>query len=113
MISAQRAIMMCDTQRICFSLGSGLIYVPYTSYVRTDDTAICSADEADVTAKKSRMSMATAPDLPMSAAAALTAGRPADTSSVVSVMSGVSRPLARATAASPSELAIPIGMPNH
>lgn len=44
------------------------------------DTAMSSALVAEVTAKKSRMRIAAAPDLPRRAAAADGAGRPAETS---------------------------------
>ena len=72
----------------------------YTSYVRIDDTAMSSAEVADVTARKSTTRRAAAPDLPRMAAAAAGAARPAETSAAESVrMSGSPR---RATAASPS-----------
>jgi len=56
--------------------------------VRIDETAICSALQADVTARKRRMRMATAPLWPARAAAALTAGKPAETSDGVKVIRG-------------------------
>jgi hypothetical protein len=45
-----------------------------------DDTAMSSAEVADVTAKKSKIKRAAAPDLPRRALAAAAAGRPAETS---------------------------------
>jgi hypothetical protein len=45
-----------------------------------DDTAMSSAEVAEVTAKKRRIKRAAAPDLPSKALAAAAAGRPAETS---------------------------------
>jgi hypothetical protein len=45
-----------------------------------DDTAMSSAEVAEVTAKKRRIKRAAAPDLPRRALAAAAAGRPAETS---------------------------------
>lgn len=69
-----------------------------------------SADVAEVTARKSRINNATAPDLPRSAAAAAAAGRPADTSAGDrTFISGSPR---KATAASPSVVANVNGIAN-
>jgi hypothetical protein len=49
------------------------------SKVSRDETAMSSADAADVTAKKTKIRMATAPELPQRATAAYGATKPADT----------------------------------
>ena len=71
----------------------------YTSYVRMAETAISSAEVADVTAKNRTMSNAAAPDFPRRAAAAADAGRPAETSAGVSL--SIAGSLRSATAARP------------
>jgi hypothetical protein len=69
------------------------------SYVRIDDTAMSSAEVAEVTAKNKTMRTAAAPDFPNKAAAADGAGKPALTSAGRRTrMLGSSR---SATAASP------------
>ena len=70
-----------------------------------------SAEQALVTAKKSRMRMAVAPDLPRRAAAAAEAGRPAETSAGVRTFMSTS-PF-KATAARPRVVAKVKGMANH
>lgn len=82
----------------------------YTSYVRTEDTAINSAEVAEVTARNRRMSNAAAPDCPSRALAAAEAGKPAETSAGVrTCMSGSPR---RATAARPNVVANVNGIAN-
>jgi hypothetical protein len=69
-----------------------------------------SAEVADVTAKKSRINKAAAPDLPSRAAAAAAAGKPADTSAgAKGRMSGSPR---KATAARPRVVAMVNGIAN-
>lgn len=48
---AKNATIMWETRMICASVARGLIYLLYTSYVRREDTAMSSADVADVTAR--------------------------------------------------------------
>ena len=79
------------------------------SYVRIDETAINSAEQALVTAKKRRTSRAAAPDFPSNADAAAAAGRPADTSARVKTILSGSR---SATAARPSVVAKVKGIAN-
>lgn len=87
-----------------------MIYFTYTSYVKSDDVAISSAEHALVTAKKIRMRSAAAPLLPRIAAAAAAAGRPAETSAGVrTLISGSPR---RATAARPRVVANVKGIAN-
>jgi hypothetical protein len=74
-----------------------------------DETAINSAEQALVTAKKRTISKAAAPDFPSNADAAAAAGRPADTSAGVKTIE--SGPLS-ATAARPSVVAKVKGMAN-
>ena len=75
-----------------------------------DDTAISSADVAEVTARKRRIKRAAAPDFPRRALAAAAAGRPADTSAGErGFMDGSPR---RATAARPRVVANVNGIAN-
>lgn len=71
----------------------------YTSYVNTEETAISSAEAAEVTAKNSRTKRAAAPAFPRRAEAAAAAGRPAETSAAE--RTGMSGSFLRATAARP------------
>ena len=48
---ANNTTIIWETRMICASVAWGLMYRLYTSYVRREDTAISSADVADVTAK--------------------------------------------------------------
>lgn len=75
-----------------------------------EETAISSAEQALVTARKSRTRRVAAPAFPSKAAAAAAAGRPAETSAGVRIlMSGSPR---RATAASPRVVANVKGIAN-
>src|SRR5256885_4244060 len=56
------------------------MYVLYISYVQIEDTAISSADEAEVTAMKTNRRVAPAPPLPNKATAAFGSTSPAVTS---------------------------------
>ena len=75
-----------------------------------DDTAISSADVAEVTAKNNSTSMIAAPEEPNNAAAADGAGRPADTSA--GVRTRISGSPIRATAARPRVVAKAKGIAN-
>ena len=112
MISAQATTVRWVTMWMCRGLASRTRYVLYTSNVNTEDTAICCADDAEVTARNSRMSIATAPLLPQSATAAAGAVRPAVTCSVVSVAMAGSLCIS-ARAARPMLVANTNGIGNH
>jgi hypothetical protein len=75
-----------------------------------EDTAMSSADVAEVTAKNTMIKSAAAPDLPNKAVAAEGAGNPAETSAgVKTLMEGSPR---SATAANPIVVANINGMEN-
>ena len=97
---------MRDTLSSCLPVAFGLLYVRYTSYVISDETAISSADPAAVTAMNSMASTSTAPASPIRTEAAADMVSPSWTSSGV-------RSTPSATAASPIVLASANGMANQ
>jgi hypothetical protein len=69
-------IMMCETKMSCFGVALGWKYSLYTSNVKSEETAMSSAEAHEVTAMKSTMSNAIAPDCPKRVSAANAAARP-------------------------------------
>jgi len=80
-----------------------------------DDTAMSSAEAADVTAKKTRIRIATAPDSPRRHTAALGATSPAETSAVAILFGyvGKSGSSSRAIPARPRVVARKKGIENQ
>ena len=95
-----------ETFSSCFPVAAGFLYVRYTSYVISDETAISSADPADVTAMNSMVSTITAPTSPIRTDAA------AGTVSPSWTCSGV-KSTPSATAVSPMVVASVNGMANQ
>ena len=95
-----------ETLSSCLPVASGFRYVRYTSYVISDDTAMSSADPAEVTAINSMVSTSTAPTSPMRTDAAAGTVRPSCTCSGV-------RSTSKATAVRPMVVASVKGIANQ
>ena len=74
--SPNATIVALDTLTSCLPEALGFLYVLYRSYVTSEDTAINSADPAEVTAMNNIVNTIIAPISPISAVAAAGTTKP-------------------------------------